>query len=126
MLELLARSAWAGSVAADRLRKSLALDARRKLGLRNVERGNPEARQDRTGSGIDIDRVIVARKRVDVLGNELRKLERRRLLELDLGPHQDARHFFADRDEQALEQQEGLLLVLVDRLLLRVAAKVDN
>ena len=44
------------------------------------------------------------------------------VLELHLRAHQDARDFLADRDEQPLEQQERLLLILVDRLLLGVAA----
>ena len=49
-----------------------------------------------------------------------------RLLELDLGAHQDAGHILADRNQQPLEQQEGFLLILVDRLLLRVAPEVDD
>ena len=49
-----------------------------------------------------------------------------RLLEAELAPHQHARHFLADRHQQPLEQQEGFLLILVDRLLLRIAAQVDD
>ena len=53
---------------------------------------------------------------------------RRRQLgcELDLGAHQHPRHFLADRDQQPLEQQERFLLIFVDRLLLRIAAQVDD
>ena len=48
------------------------------------------------------------------------------VLELNLGAHEDPRHFLADRHQQPLEQQECFLLIFVDRLLLRVAAQVDH
>ena len=48
------------------------------------------------------------------------------VLELHLGAHQHPRDFLADGDQQPLEQQERLLLIFVDRLLLGVAAQVDD
>ena len=69
-----------------------------------------------------------------MMGNEFRqgkraragRRQRSRFLNLDLGAQQHARNIFADRNQQSLEQQEGLLLILVDRLLLGVAPKVDH
>ena len=64
--------------------------------------------------------------------NEVRKRESARLghlvrlVELDLGAHQQAGDVFADRDQEPLKQQEGFLLIFVDRLLLGVAAQVDD
>jgi hypothetical protein len=59
-------------------------------------------------------------------GESARRGHLHRLLELDLGAHQQASHVLADRYQQALEQQEGFLLIFVDRLLLCVAAEVDD
>ena len=80
----------------------------------------------RAAAGVDVGGVVLGRERIDVLGDEVGQHRLRRLLELDLRLHQDPRHFLADRDQQPLEQQEGLLLIFVDRLLLRVAPKVDH
>jgi hypothetical protein len=49
-----------------------------------------------------------------------------RFLELHLGAHQQPGHILTDRHQQPLEQQESLLLIFVDRLLLRIAAEVND
>ena len=125
MLVFLARAARTGCIAADRRFNHLATRVTlRKRRLRNVERR--QVRQNGARRRIDVGSIIVARERIEVLGDEVGQHRRRRFFKLHLRTHQDAGHFLADRHQQPLEQQEGLLLILVDRLFLRVAAQVDD
>ena len=127
MLVFLSRAARTGRVAAHRRFLEVSLGrALRHRRLRDVERLRRNAREHRAGRGVDVGGVVVTRERVEMLGDEIGQDRRLRRLELDLRAHQQAGHFLADRNEQPLEQQEGLLLIFVDRLLLRIAAQVDD
>src|SRR3712207_8037100 len=75
---------------------------------------------------VEVEGVVIAREWVEMLGQEGRQLGQRRRLELQLRVAQHLGNVLTDRDQQALEQQEGFLLVFVDRLLLRVAAQVND
>ena len=85
-----------------------------------------EVGENSPGRGVDVRSVVVAGEGIEVLGDELRQQRGRSFFHLKLRAHQDAGDFLANRDEQPLEQQEGLLLIFVDRLLLRIAAEVDD
>src|SRR3546814_10549708 len=58
--------------------------------------------------------------------DEIRHVRKIRLLEGKGREGERPRHVLADRAEHALELLERLMLVFVDRLLLRISAKMDH
>src|SRR5258708_7876659 len=116
MLELLARAARAGGVAPGVLPAFRQRGDRQGLALFGVQAVRQEAHGRRVlaGQGIEVDLLELARRR------------QRRLLELELDRHQPSRDVLAKVDQQALEEREGLGLVLVQRVALAVAAQADD
>src|SRR3546814_18627877 len=78
------------------------------------------------GRGVQIRTVVLAREGIDMVRDEIRHVRKIRLLEGKGREGERPRHVLADRAEHALELLERLMLVFVDRLLLRISAKMDH
>ena len=70
--------------------------------------------------------LVLAGGRIEMLGEHGRETLRFRLLEHHLDAHELARHLLAQVADQAVEQLEGLGLVLVERIALGKTAPADD
>ena len=126
MLVLAARAARARRVAADRRLDHLAVGVAPASPAAGSAAAAGATGSRRSPASMSA-RVVVARERIDMLGDEVGQLRQRRgSSSWTWARISVARHVLADRDQHPLEQRERLLLIFVDRLLLGVGAQVDD